>query len=224
MVCPSCGSLVGVNDERCYTCGRVNPGMWGFAPLVRRFGTDLGLGPLVIGGCVVMYVVTVLLGMRFSGAADVMSSNYAALMVLGASGNGPVFGGGRWWTVLSASWLHGGLLHLLMNMLSVRSLASGTASILGPSRTVVVYVLSGVCGFAVSSLMGSGVTVGASASNLRLDWRARALRPPERQQSDLQPGDSVGDRDPRLGLHLSADRQLRRTPAASSAAISRRQR
>ena len=36
VVCPSCGSLVGVNDERCYTCGRANPGMWGFAPALRH--------------------------------------------------------------------------------------------------------------------------------------------------------------------------------------------
>src|SRR5438067_804217 len=36
IVCPSCGNLVGVNDERCFTCGRWNPGLWGFAPLLSR--------------------------------------------------------------------------------------------------------------------------------------------------------------------------------------------
>src|SRR5437899_9613360 len=41
-VCPSCGNLVGVNDERCFTCGRWNPGLWGFAPLLKRLGRDLG--------------------------------------------------------------------------------------------------------------------------------------------------------------------------------------
>ena len=39
VVCSSCGSLVGVNDEQCYSCGRRNPGMWGFGPLLRAFGT-----------------------------------------------------------------------------------------------------------------------------------------------------------------------------------------
>ena len=34
-VCTSCGSLVGVRDEKCFNCGRRNPGLWGFAPLLR---------------------------------------------------------------------------------------------------------------------------------------------------------------------------------------------
>ena len=42
VVCASCGSLVGVNDDRCYTCGRRNPGLWGYGPLLRRLGNDLG--------------------------------------------------------------------------------------------------------------------------------------------------------------------------------------
>ena len=32
VVCPSCGSLVGVRDDKCYQCGRANPGLWGFGP------------------------------------------------------------------------------------------------------------------------------------------------------------------------------------------------
>jgi len=35
VVCTACGSLVGVRDDKCYNCGRRNPGMWGFAPLLR---------------------------------------------------------------------------------------------------------------------------------------------------------------------------------------------
>ena len=42
VVCASCGSLVGVNDEQCYNCGRRNPGLWGYGPLLRRLGTDFG--------------------------------------------------------------------------------------------------------------------------------------------------------------------------------------
>src|SRR5947208_2765816 len=60
VVCPSCGSLVGVRDDRCYTCGRVNPGLWGFAPVLRRLGSDLGFVPLVVGGSGLLYVLTLL--------------------------------------------------------------------------------------------------------------------------------------------------------------------
>jgi rhomboid protease GluP len=60
-------------------------------------------------------------------------------------------------------------------MLWVRDLGPATAEILGPARTVIVYVVSGACGFLLSStagefgldfvvFRGSSLTVGASAS------------------------------------------------------------
>jgi len=42
VVCPSCGSLVGVRDDKCYSCGRSNPGLWGFGPALRQIGINLG--------------------------------------------------------------------------------------------------------------------------------------------------------------------------------------
>src|SRR4249920_621682 len=58
VVCPSCGSLVGVRDDKCYMCGRANPGLWGFGPLLRQLGTDMGFVPLIIGACSILYVLT----------------------------------------------------------------------------------------------------------------------------------------------------------------------
>ncbi len=178
VVCPSCGSLVGVRDDRCYSCGRANPGLWGFAPALRRLGADMGLVPIVIGGSTVLYVLSLLLSngqIGMSGVMSILSPSSTALFLLGASGAIPVFGAGRWWTILSATWLHGNLLHILFNMLWVRQLAPATADVVGPSRTVIIYVLSGAVGFLASSvagqylppipfLQGAGFTVGASAS------------------------------------------------------------
>jgi rhomboid protease GluP len=181
VVCPSCGSLVGVQDDRCYSCGRRNPGMWGFAPLVRRLGNDLGFVPLVIGGCTVLYLLSLLLsGPRALGAGgigSILSPSPLVLLMFGASGAYPVFGLGRWWTVLSAGWLHGSLLHILFNMMWVRQLAPAIADMYGPGRTVIIYTIAGIAGFLVSSvagyafidlpiplLRGAEFTIGASAS------------------------------------------------------------
>lgn len=166
VVCPSCGSLVGVNDERCYSCGRANPGMWGFAPLLRQFGNDLGLVPLVTAVCAVMFLLSVLLTIRNGGTAlqAIWGLDGFVLAELGATSSGRVFAGGAWWTLLSASWLHGGLIHLVMNMMALRNLGPLTADIIGPSRTAIVYVVAGVCGFLLSVYMGVGTTIGASAS------------------------------------------------------------
>jgi rhomboid protease GluP len=172
---------VGVRDDRCYTCGRTNPGLWGFAPLLRQLGADLGFVPIVVGGATVLYVLTLLISGRdleiVGGGLAFLAPSDRALLLFGMSGAYPVFVLGAWWTLLSASWLHGSLLHILMNMMWVRQLGPAMADIVGPSRTVIVYTISGVSGFLVSALAGfmlaglpipvlrgAPYTVGASAS------------------------------------------------------------
>lgn len=168
VVCPSCGSLVGVRDDRCYSCGRINPGLWGFGPALRRIGADFGFATVVMGASTILYVATLLMSgsdmQVVGGGFSFLSPSMQALVLFGASGSYPVFGLGRWWTVLSASWLHGNLLHILFNMMWVRQLGAATVDVFGPARTVIVYTIAGVCGFLVSSLAGSQVTLGASAA------------------------------------------------------------
>src|SRR2546425_10644332 len=134
VVCPSCGSLVGVRDDKCYSCGRVRPGLFGFGPMLRSLGVDLGFVPIVIGGCSVLYVLSLLATgsgiLQVNGLFSFLSPSVPALFLFGASGAIPVFRFHRWWTVLSASWLHGGLLHIVFNMMWVRQLGPATADLL----------------------------------------------------------------------------------------------
>jgi rhomboid protease GluP len=181
VVCTSCGVLVGVGDERCYNCGRRNPGLWGWAPAFRALGHDLGFVPFVIGTCIVLYGLTVLTTIvlfREQVALDnplaFGSPSTAAVALFGGSGAIPVFGAHRWWTVLSASWLHFGLLHIFLNMYAMRQLAPPVADLYGPGRMIIIYVVGGIVGFALSSvalffpqfpfLHAGGFTAGASAS------------------------------------------------------------
>lgn len=181
VLCTSCGVLVGVGDDSCYNCGRRNPGLWGWAPAFRALGHDLGFVPFVIGTCVIAYgltlVATVVL---FQDRVDVQgifgfgSPSRAAMLLFGASGPIPVFGGYRWWTVLSASWLHWGILHIFLNMMAVRQLAPAIANLYGPGRMIIIYVIAGIVGFTLSSvaiffpqlpfLSAGAFTAGASAS------------------------------------------------------------
>jgi rhomboid protease GluP len=179
VVCSSCGSLVGVRDATCFNCGRRNPGLWGFAPLLKRLGNDLGFVPLVVWGSAALYVLSLLLSgtaMRMTGGLfGFLAPDSGVLFLLGASGGVPVFGYGRWWTVLSASWLHGSLLHIIFNMMWVRDLGPAVADMYGAGRMVIIYTVAGISGFLLSSfafmflprlpfLSGAGFTVGASAS------------------------------------------------------------
>lgn len=178
VVCASCGSLVGVNDEQCYSCGRRNPGLWGYAPLLRRLGNDLGFIPLIVYGSVAMYVLALVLTVM-SGRSlvegrnplGILSPDPAIQMMFGASGAIPVFGYGMWWTIFSAGWLHASVLHILMNMLWVKNLGPATADLYGGARMAIIYTVGGAAGFLLSSvlglfgipLFGAPFTVGASA-------------------------------------------------------------
>lgn len=179
VVCASCGSLVGVNDAQCYTCGRRNPGLWGFGPLLRRLGNDLGFVNVVLYGCCALYaaglLLTIMRGGNIMGGGNplgMLSPAGDVQLMFGASGAQPVFGLGMWWTILSAGWLHGSALHLLFNMMWVRNLGPSTADVYGASRMVIIYTISSAAGFLLSSLagyylnvpkFGAYLTLGASA-------------------------------------------------------------
>jgi rhomboid protease GluP len=152
VICTSCGTLVGVNDAVCYNCNRRNPGLWGFAPAFRRLGQDLGFVPLVMGGTITLYVLSLLLS--GGGLQTMLAPSSRVLLLLGASGSVPVFDLGRWWTVLTAGWLHAGVLHILFNVLWIRQLAPAVAELYGPGRMVIVYTLAGAVGFTFSSVAG----------------------------------------------------------------------
>lgn len=170
VICTACGVLVGVNDPTCYNCGRRNPGLWGFAPALRNLGADLGFVNIVTAGTVIMYVLSLV--MSREGMNIGLSPADYALRVLGASGAVPVFVFGWWWTVLTAGWLHGGILHIFFNVLWIRQLGPEIAAMYGAGRMIMIYTFSGIAGFTLSSVMGlaaipffgAPVTVGASAS------------------------------------------------------------
>jgi rhomboid protease GluP len=110
-------------------------------------------------------------GVNRSPSFSFLSPSSRSLFLFGESGVVPVFVYGRWWTVLTAGWLHAGLLHIFFNMMWVRQLAPATSEMYGASRMVIIYTIAGITGFSASTLAGAFVpvlggahfTVGASA-------------------------------------------------------------
>lgn len=87
----------------------------------------------------------------------------------------PLLEQGEWWRLLSAQFMHWGVLHLFCNMLGLWFLGPLTESILGPLRYIMAYLLCGAGGMLVAfgaSLVAttphSIVLLGASASVLGL--------------------------------------------------------
>jgi len=188
VVCPSCGKLVGASESECWHCGRRNPGLWGFGTALRRLGADLGVTQVVVFGCGLLYLLSLALypaGVSWEPSLNFLSPSGQSLHRLGAAGALPLIIEGHWWTLLSAGWLHGSLIHILFNMMWVRQLAPAASMIFGPGRTMLIYILASAGGFLLSSVMGwlllatrgnllsfvlswlmgaAGITVGASAA------------------------------------------------------------
>jgi rhomboid protease GluP len=168
ILCPSCGRLTNADAAECLVCGRRNPGMWGFAgPLRQLFRSRWSFTDAVTVTCIAMYIATLLVdpvgALRPRGLFNIFAPSNQALLTLGATGALPVQFG-RWWTLLTAIYLHGGLLHILFNVLWIRQLGPAVEELFGPARLVIIFSVAGVVGFAASNFVGIPFTVGASGS------------------------------------------------------------
>jgi rhomboid protease GluP len=156
-----------VDAPVCFYCGARRPGLWGFGPLASRLIGRLDFARVVTIVCVAAYVGAILLDPRAAASArspfDLLSPGFGALVALGMTGAAP-WAAGWWWTLLTAIYLHGSLLHLVFNLLWVRQLAPAVEELFGPARLVVIFTVAGVAGFVLSNVMGVAWTVGASGA------------------------------------------------------------
>jgi rhomboid protease GluP len=169
MLCPNCRRLISRGIDYCPHCRLRNPSSWWNNTFLstRLFGDDQIIRTIIYVN-VVMFVLTVLFdphrtGYSFSPFAFLSPSN-ASLYWFGETGRVPVILEGRWWSLLSANYLHGGLLHIVFNMIALNQLGPLVLKEYGKSRMIIIYTLGGIFGFLLSSLVGISYTIGASAS------------------------------------------------------------
>lgn len=168
MICPNCGRLISVSEERCPFCGAWRPGMFGYAPAIQRwFGRSLDLPKVILIVCVALYVASLALQpeaiFQMHGLFSILSPGSRALYQLGMTG-GLAWQQGWWWTVLTAIYLHGGLLHIFFNMMWVRNLGPSASDVFGPARAFVIFTIAGAVGFVVSNIATGAPSIGASGS------------------------------------------------------------
>ncbi len=167
MICPQCGKLIGLSEEKCPFCGAWNPSLYGYAPALRKFIARLDFVTLISAACVVLYAVSLALQpsaiFQARGLFSLLSPGSRALYQLGMTG-GVAWDQGWWWTLLTAIYLHGGLLHIFFNVMWIRNLGPAVVDVYGPARGFVLFSLAGAAGFLVSNLASSAPSIGASGS------------------------------------------------------------
>jgi rhomboid protease GluP len=141
--------------------------MWGLSDVFRRVFRAGSPTQIVTITCIALYVLSLVIDpgsvLRPRGPFEIFSPSGRALQMLGATGAFP-WGHGDWWTLLTAIYLHGGVLHILFNVLWIRQLGPAVEELYGPARFVTIFTVSGVVGFVVSNVLGVPFTVGASGS------------------------------------------------------------
>ena len=168
ILCPNCRKLISLDEPACPYCGLIRPGLHNTAGIVRKI--FLGSDPIrtIIYINIAFYFLSLLLDpegiLAGGGSFSFLSPSNQSLFLLGATGTIPVIQAHRFWTLISASFLHGGILHIAFNMMALYQLGPFVLREFGFHRFINLYIITGGCGFAASILFGVPFTIGASAS------------------------------------------------------------
>lgn len=166
-MCPNCRAFITTDDKVCPYCDMKlgpraidvrDPGalVGGLIPHA-RFLTVLIL--LFNGG---LYAATMLYSMNAGNPSALTDIDTRTLVLFGGK-FGPVFGS-QWWRLITAGFLHGGIIHILMNSWVMLDLGAAVEETYGAARMGVIYIASTVAGFALSAWWSPSVpSIGASA-------------------------------------------------------------
>ncbi len=166
ILCPRCRRLVGSEEAVCSWCGTARSAAW-WQFINWSKGVMVGDDWLVkslITANVLFFAVSLALSARTGDIGSILSPGQTSLMLLGATGTYPIDHFGRFWTVISANYLHGGIVHLIFNLMALKQIAPWASNEYGASRMFTIYTLGGVIGYVISYFAGVPFTIGASAA------------------------------------------------------------
>jgi rhomboid protease GluP len=136
--------------------------------------------PVLIGANVILFVLMVVSGV------NLLRPTGADLVLWGAD-FGPKTLGGEWWRLVTSMFIHGGLVHLGMNMWALYAVGPFVERMVGNVGFLLMYLLAGLCGGLASliwnpivpSVGASGAIFGVIGCLLGLVVRGRGSIPTE---------------------------------------------
>jgi rhomboid protease GluP len=166
-MCPNCRAFVSSDDKVCPYCENTlgpraverrspSDALGGLIPHARFTTTVILL--LNFG----LYIATTLYSMKGTGGL-VFDIDGQTLYAFGAKEPFAILRGGQWWRLVTAGFLHGGILHILMNSWVLFDLGAQVEEVYGTNRFLVFYFVSTVTGFLASTIFSPSLSIGASA-------------------------------------------------------------
>jgi rhomboid protease GluP len=171
-MCPACGALVGINATRCHQCGASTT--YSLAAMSRGlsklFGGRAPVTTILLVTNVLMFGATWMATASMGGGGGLSilwGMGGEASYRLGDVYPPAIFGYHQWYRLVTAMFLHGGLIHIGFNMMVLMDIGPVVEEVYGSARFLFLYTVAGVSGFLLSALAGHR-SLGASGAILGL--------------------------------------------------------
>lgn len=190
-LCPACGALVGINATRCHQCGanlRFGLAAWSKG-LSEFFGGHAPVTSVLLIVNVIAFAAELMGTMhagRLGGLSILWGVDAETAYRLGSSNGYSILVLHQWYRLITAMFLHNGLIHIGFNMMVLLDIGPVVEELFGSARYLFIYIFTGVIGFAMSmffhpALGASGALMGLigvliAVTTKRSSMEARALR------------------------------------------------
>lgn len=149
--CMRCGATIPSVATMCASCGTSQVDSPPPAGATRSWGAPQqgSVTSLLIWANVLYFAWTIYLSHQYRPGGNLLRYAFgpdgAALRNAGWYSHSAVFERGEWWRVLTACFLHGGLIHIGFNMMALHQLGRITEELLGGARYLACYLICGAC-------------------------------------------------------------------------------
>lgn len=164
-ICPHCGALNAIDDATCHRCGKgmTRPLASSKGALTSFSADGMPATKFIIGLCLLVYALCVMSDGGFKFDLSLAGAFRAStLLRFGVLYSELVYA--EPWRLLSSVFVHLGILHIGLNLMSLVSLGRSLEPHFGSARFMLLYVLCGIFGFVVSQWWYGRMTFTAGAS------------------------------------------------------------
>jgi len=111
---------------------------------------------------IMMYLVTAYMSYS-SAAGSIINSDTNVLILLGAKVN-TLIAQGQYYRLVTCMFLHGGIVHLGVNMYSLYAIGPMVERVYGKVKYITIYFIAGICASIFSYIFSTSVSIGASGA------------------------------------------------------------
>lgn len=112
---------------------------------------------IIIALNIIAYVITAYL------SNDIVNSNINVLVFLGAKVNS-LISQGEYYRLITCMFLHGGIIHIALNMYALVAIGPLIENIYGKSKYIIIYFISGIMSSFLSFKFSQSISIGASGA------------------------------------------------------------